>query len=247
VHFGKLQRLFKKDRQIESAMRTLLHDLRAPLGVIQGFIKVARSAHWFSKLEKQDQQIFEILLRNANFMIDLTNDLADTSYSHVQEQISVNLEKVHLDKFCHHIVEHSRAMAAKKNIAFNAVSQNELPKEWIFDPIRIRQVFDNLVTNAIKFSEPGSQISFSMNLSSGRLFFSIKDTGQGIPQGELPKLFKDFGKTSVRPTSGEPSTGLGLAIVKRIVEAHGGEIGVVSIVNMGSTFTFSLPSRTVIG
>lgn len=72
-------------------------------------------------------------------------------------------------------------------------------------------------------------------------FFYIIDQGQGIPQSEIPKLFKEFGKTSVRPTSGENSTGLGLAIAKKIVEQHGGEINVVSEVGRGSTFSFWLP------
>ena len=67
------------------------------------------------------------------------------------------------------------------------------------------------------------------------------DQGQGIPAEETPKVFEEFGKTSVRPTGGEKSTGLGLAIVKRLVEAHGGKIWLESEVGKGSTFTFTLP------
>jgi hypothetical protein len=70
---------------------------------------------------------------------------------------------------------------------------------------------------------------------------AVQDQGQGIPESELPKMFTEFGKTSVRPTGGEKSIGLGLAIVKRMVEAHGGRIWVESQVGVGSTFTFTLP------
>ncbi len=69
----------------------------------------------------------------------------------------------------------------------------------------------------------------------------MRDQGQGIPESELPKMFVEFGRTSVRPTGGEKSIGLGLAIVKRMVEAHGGRIWVESKVGIGSTFAFTLP------
>ncbi len=105
------------------------------------------------------------------------------------------------------------------------------------------QALENLVTNGIKFSHPLKEIVIGVNFESKRLNFSVSDQGQGIPKSELSNLFMEFGKTSVRPTGGEPSTGLGLAIVKRIVEAHGGEVSVTSTVGKGSTFSFWLPGN----
>lgn len=100
-----------------------------------------------------------------------------------------------------------------------------------------------IFTNAIKFSKRGSSISFSVLSDLSRLTFTVSDQGQGIPIHELEKLFKEFGKTSTKPTERESSTGLGLAIAKKIVEQHGGEISAMSKPNEGSTFSFWLPLR----
>ena len=92
-----------------------------------------------------------------------------------------------------------------------------------------------------KYSNPGREVLLRINCLTDRIEFEVTDQGQGIPEEELPKLFKEFGKTSVRPTNGEPSTGLGLAIARKIVEKHGGAISVTSTVGWGSTFSFWLP------
>ncbi len=99
----------------------------------------------------------------------------------------------------------------------------------------------NLISNAIKFSHPETEITLSSAAGAGEIVISVADQGQGIPENELPLLFSDFGKTSAKPTAGERSTGLGLAIVKRIVEAHGGRVWAASRLAAGSTFSFSLP------
>jgi signal transduction histidine kinase len=103
-------------------------------------------------------------------------------------------------------------------------------------------VLENLFSNAVKYSRRGSEARFSFRREPDRLVFSVTDTGLGIPAEEIPKLFQEFGKTSVRPTEGEQSTGLGLAIAKRIVEQHKGQIMVESKPGPGSTFTFWIPS-----
>ncbi len=109
------------------------------------------------------------------------------------------------------------------------------------DPERISQVVNNLISNAIKFSNPDTTITLGAKSVGGSVEVYVADQGLGIPQDEVDKVFAEFGKTSVRPTAGEPSTGLGLAIVKRMVETHGGRIWVESQEGRGSVFTFSLP------
>ena len=111
------------------------------------------------------------------------------------------------------------------------------------DPNRIDQVINNLVTNAIKFSKPGSRIVLRAICLKEAVAISVTDQGQGIPHEEISKMFQYFSMTNVRPTAGEKSTGLGLAIAKRMVEAHGGKIGVESQPGQGSTFTFTLPLK----
>jgi signal transduction histidine kinase len=103
---------------------------------------------------------------------------------------------------------------------------------------------NNLINNAIKFSYPNTTITLRARVQDQDVAISVQDQGQGIPAQEVDTLFTEFGKTSVRTTAGEKSTGLGLAIVKRIVELHGGRIGVESMVGVGSIFTFTLPKAT---
>jgi signal transduction histidine kinase len=109
------------------------------------------------------------------------------------------------------------------------------------DTDRIGQVFDNLVGNAIKFSQPGSEIKLGAALEGDMVKFSVRDHGVGIPADALTKVFEKFYQVA-RPTSRRyKGSGLGLAIVKQIVEAHQGRVHVESIPNQGSTFFFWLP------
>ncbi|MDD3313444.1 ATP-binding protein, partial [Pseudodesulfovibrio sp.] len=107
---------------------------------------------------------------------------------------------------------------------------------------RVGQVLHNLLSNAIKFSPVGTAVRVTQEAADGRAVVSVVDQGQGIPPGEADLLFQSFRRTSVRPTAGEGSTGLGLAIVRKIVEAHGGTIGVESEFGHGAIFRFSLPT-----
>jgi signal transduction histidine kinase len=109
------------------------------------------------------------------------------------------------------------------------------------DPAKISQVISNFIDNAIKYSEPGTAIEVIAEPRGGQIWVGVKDQGIGVRPDEIHYLFKSFGKTSSRPTSGEKSTGLGLAICKKIIEAHKGEIGVESPPGQGATFWFNLP------
>ncbi|MCP4871827.1 MAG: sensor histidine kinase [Proteobacteria bacterium] len=108
--------------------------------------------------------------------------------------------------------------------------------------MRLTQVVDNLVSNAVKFSEPDTTVQLRLRRSSEGWLLAVADQGVGIPTDELAHLFGAFERASVRPTAGERSIGLGLAITKRVVEAHGGRISVTSVVGQGSVFTVELPA-----
>jgi signal transduction histidine kinase len=109
------------------------------------------------------------------------------------------------------------------------------------DPRKIEQVMENLLSNAIKFSPPGTTVTMTLIPMGAQVRIEVRDQGPGIPEAEQGKLFQPFQRTSVKPTGGEESSGLGLAIARRIVEAHGGRIGVESVVGSGSTFFVNLP------
>jgi len=111
------------------------------------------------------------------------------------------------------------------------------------DAEKIKQVVDNLLSNAAKFSPPGSLIQVSSQTGDGRIAIWVRDQGPGIPDADRGKLFKDFGQTSVKPTGGEKSTGLGLAICKKLIEAHHGTICADNEPDGGCTFKISLPLK----
>ena len=110
-----------------------------------------------------------------------------------------------------------------------------------FDRERMHQALDNLISNAFKYSNPGSSVSIGALKDGPDLKIWVEDNGIGINEQELPYIFDEFSKTSSIPTAGETSHGLGLAIAKRVVELHGGSIAVKSSPGEGSIFTVSLP------
>ena len=105
----------------------------------------------------------------------------------------------------------------------------------------IVQVADNIISNAVKYSPKGSIITVMFLSDETTAGFAVRDSGPGIPESERHLLFKDFGRLSAKPTGGEKSTGLGLAICRKIVEAHGGTIGVQNLPERGAEFVVSLP------
>ena len=130
-------------------------------------------------------------------------------------------------------------MPEKKEIAILS-SFDDVP-DVLFDANRVSQVFDNLMSNAIKFSPHGSKIYVKMYKKDQMIAVDVKDEGPGIPEEERSLLFGEFQQLSSQPTGGEKSTGLGLAIVKKTIEAHQGTITVKSETGKGSTFTFAVP------
>ena len=116
--------------------------------------------------------------------------------------------------------------------------------EIVFDKIKIEQILNNLISNAIKYSYPESEVSITLAASGRNAIMSFKDQGQGIAEADIPKLFQPFAKRSGGGTAGERSTGLGLSIVKKIIEAHNGRITAESKLGKGSTFVVYLPIET---
>ena len=127
----------------------------------------------------------------------------------------------------------------EKNISFSFTIDE--PEQLVYaDHDKIQQVFYNLIDNAIKFSHPNSTIYIDTVLRYQKVFVSVKDTGIGIPEESLKKIWDRFYKSDLSRGKDKKGTGLGLAISKEIIQAHGENIDVVSTENVGTTFTFTL-------
>ncbi len=214
------------------------HDLRNPITVIQNSSSIILKYLGENLTDKQ----IEFLKRindSSKFMINLLNDLLDMSKI---ESGRLGLEITQNDymDFLNDNIELNKYFANEKGISINSRLRNGIPL-IDFDKNKIEQLLNNLISNAIKYSYPNTEINIEVEKEGDFVLTKVIDQGQGIPEDELPNIFKAFQRASTRPTAGEKSTGLGLAIAKKIVEGHKGKIWVESEVGKGSTFYFKLP------
>jgi signal transduction histidine kinase len=171
--------------------------------------------------------------------LQLANDLLDISVI-ASGKLVLQKESVAYSDFVRETADYHIVRGAKKNIRISL----EIPDtalQVFCDPNKIRQVLNNLLDNAIKYSNPDNSIEVRAKRDGNFIRTEVVDAGVGIPGEDIEKLFKEFSVTSVKSTGNEKSSGLGLAICKKIVETHGGQIGVCSKLGEGSTFYFTLP------
>jgi K+-sensing histidine kinase KdpD len=237
----RVSKSHRVDRPYALSLSKAVHDFRSPLSVIQTCLDIMSKSQ--SSLSSDEKKIQKLLARSTKTLIALVENLSEINNLEL-EAGQLHKTTVDLSAFVEDECDQFAVICEKKNIKFHC--ELEVDGHFaLFDRERITQALDNLITNAVKFSERGSEITFGAKVNENRLMFSLKDTGPGIPESELPILFQDFGKTSVRPTEGELSTGLGLSIVKRIVDLHQGQVFVESKVGQGSLFSFWIPILNV--
>lgn len=216
------------------------HDLRNPISSIIMFSELVLESDDY-EISDELRQILGVIKNSSEFMLKLLEELLDVVKIE-SGKLQLNFEKTHLEDFLRKNIEINLLLAAKKDIGLRLNIPQPLPIVW-FDPVKIEQVLNNLISNAIKYSHNNTTVTVSAFGSGQHVVISVQDQGQGIPKEEIDKLFVPFAKISVRGTAGEKSTGLGLSIVKRIVTGHLGRIWVESEVGKGSTFYFSLPTK----
>ena len=223
----------------------IVHDLRNPLNIIKGFSDLLLD-DCLGPVTEEQSHVFVQMSKACEAMVELVNDLLDIS---AIEAGKLDLECGEFD-VAHFLGDfHSghAILGQAKRISLHLDLDGNLGHAW-FDPTRIAQVLGNLVSNAFKFSHPGTKVIVKGRRDEKRnIEIRVVDEGQGIPEAEQASLFSDFTRCSVKPTAGEKSTGLGLAISKRIVDAHGGRIWMESNPGGGSTFAFQFPADATDG
>jgi PAS domain S-box-containing protein len=215
------------------------HDLRNPLAVLLNYTEFLLSGAT-GELTADQSRFIATMKRSSDFMLRLINDLLDVSKIE-SGRVQLELQPVNLAELVAQNLTLNRLLAKRKGVELRFESSGNLP-QLPLDPAKIEQVMNNLITNAVKFSNPGTQVKVGLTRENGHVRISVSDQGPGIPADELDKLFTPFARTSVKSTGGEKDTGLGLVIVKRIVEGHGGTITIDSEVGRGTTFTVTLPA-----
>jgi two-component system, sensor histidine kinase and response regulator len=214
------------------------HDLRNPLTIIYTTADLI-TEELKEKTSAETIEFLEMIKRSSKFMRDLLEELLDVSVID-SGNLSIYLEPVDIMELIRNNVSLNRVIAGRKQITVEFNPIKDLPL-FQLDRKKIEQVLNNLISNAIKYSNPQSRVLIDSKCENGNLVISVHDNGQGIPLAEMDRLFKPFPRLSVKTTSGESSTGLGLVIVRRIVEAHNGKVWAESRLNIGTTFNVSLP------
>jgi signal transduction histidine kinase len=213
------------------------HDLRNPLASIRGFSKYLLEKGKQVKEETRDEFLTTIKTVSGN-MLELIGNLLDVSVIE-SGQLKLKPEMSSMQKLVEEKIHLQQILADKKDISLHA--EFEEVADFSFDANRMGQVVDNLLSNAVKYSPLGKNIYVKLSCKNDKVKLSVRDEGPGISHEERGKLFQHFQKLSARPTGGESSSGLGLAIAQRIVEEHGGSIGVESEPGQGANFHFELP------
>lgn len=234
----RLAQLRLDDKAKNRLLCMAAHDLRNPLVSIRALTNLLRIGT-VGDVTPQQRDLLDTVYDASQTMLDLVNELLEVSVLEAGE-LKLNLAPTSLGELITSSVKLSNATAAGKGTTI-VWQPGPLPRAIAVDPPKIRQVLNNLLDNAIKFSPPGSTITVATELTPHHCSVAIRDQGPGIPENEGTRLFKNFSRTSVRPTGGEPSTGLGLAICHKLMQAHAGTIRALNLLGGGAEFRITFP------
>ena len=216
------------------------HDLRNPLNVIVNCAYVLQKTTFEGSEGERVRKSAETVLRSTDRMTRLIADLLDLAQIQAGK-LAVDKQPQNIEGLIHEGVETLRSLATAKNLRLDGMSSEGLRVQC--DRERVLQILSNLVGNAIKFTPEGGSIFIDARAMGHEAQFSVRDTGHGIAEAELPHIFDRFWQAQSNNRAG---IGLGLSIVKGLVEAHGGKPWVESQLGVGTTFFFTLPIAEVV-
>jgi len=232
----------KLDKIKSDFLNITSHELRTPMSAIKGYIQMIIDK---TLGDINDDQInaLNVVLRNSNRLDNLIQDILDLSRLE-SGTLKFIAESSDIKQLVKDSIETMQSFALSKNMNIEAHIEDNIPKMKI-DQERIKQVFINLLNNAIKFSPDGSTIDIRVKKQKKDVLFEIQDFGRGIPKKKQNKIFDTFYQVEGGMDRKFGGAGLGLSISRGIVLAHGGEIYLDSFEGKGSTFSFTLPKKPV--
>ena len=224
------------DRLKSDFIHTVSHDLRSPLTSILGYTELIERT---GPLNENQTEFLQRLQGSIQHITALVNDLLDLG--RLEAGFDTRREIVHLESVLRYSLDMFDAQIKKKNIQLSTnITQNL--RSIRANPIRIRQMMDNLIGNAIKYTTTDGSIRVGISMQEHQIILKVEDTGPGIPPEEQSHVFEKFYRATNAP-EGVEGSGLGLAIVKSIVDSHQGRVWVESILGKGSTFIVLLPTH----
>jgi signal transduction histidine kinase len=224
------------DRMRDAFVATVSHELRTPLTSISGFLEMLLDEE--HTLGEAGRQYLDVIRRSTDRLHALVEDLLLIAQIEAR-RIELSLAPVDLGDLARATAEAARPAATDKGVQVEVSVDS--PPNVDGDRVRLEQVLDNLVSNAIKFTGEGGRVTVHAERDGGNARVTVTDTGIGIPADEQPQIFSRFFRASTATQRAIPGTGLGLAISRALVEQHGGTISLSSRVGEGTTISFSLP------
>ena len=235
ITMQEISYLKQLDRMKNEFVNTISHDLRSPLTSVLGYTELIQRV---GPLNEQQVQFLDRICSSVESITSLVNDLLDLS--RLEAGFDTRREVVNFENILRFALGTIGSQLQLKKISLETDIGKSLP-EMRGNPIRLRQLLDNLLGNAIKYSPENSTIRVSLHAEDNQIILSIIDQGSGIPHAEQARIFEKFYRASNVPDE-VGGSGLGLAIVKSIVDSHQGRIWVESAFGQGSTFIVVLPA-----
>lgn len=231
---------FEVDRIKSEFVSTVSHELRTPLASILGFTELIMTREL--KPERQKKYLTTIY-SEAGRLTALINDFLDIQRMEAGKQCYEN-EELELLPIIQKVIDFQKINGKKHELILEHIGGSDIV---IGDREKLEQVFINLIHNAIKYSPEGGEIRVAVFEKAGNVYVEIKDEGLGIPAESIGKVFEKFYRVDNSDHRSIGGTGLGLALVKEILGFHGGDVSVESQYGMGSTFTVTLPVKSLTG
>jgi PAS domain S-box-containing protein len=226
------------DRLRSELLANISHELRTPLASIKGFGTMLMD--YDKKLTRQEKREYlETIDKNTDRLVELIEQLLEMSRLGAA-MLSIKKTPTSIIKLCQEAITEARVRSPVHQ--FSLQMPYRLPRLDV-DGRRIRQVLDNIIDNAVKYSDSGTDVTLSVQRSGPELLFTVTDHGMGISPKDLPHVFERLFGSAHRRKSGVDGTGLGLAISKGLVEAHAGKIWIESEEGMGTRCHFTLPFK----
>jgi PAS domain S-box-containing protein len=230
------ERLRELDRMKDEFVALVSHELRTPLTSIRGYLELLLEDA--ERFEQTHTDWLSVIDRNSERLLCLVEDLLLKAQVNAGK-VALTVKEIDVAAIVEHSVETGAPVATARGIAL--VSSAGPVPPVAADPVRLGQVIDNLISNALKFTPAGGRVEVRSIERNGRARIEIADTGTGISTAEQERLFERFYRTAQAQTDAVPGVGLGLSIAKAIVEAHGGTLSCESVEGAGTTFAIELP------
>lgn len=227
------------NRLKDEFIQNVSHEFRTPLSIVSGHIEILKGGE-FGELPKEYVQPVDIITRRVQMLSKLVDDLTAILEVHSAEERFENIQMAELLENLHHSLI-KQALTEQHRLSFDL---DVKAPPVLGEAAYLRKAIENVVNNAIKFTPSGGKIIVRLRSANGWVLIEVEDTGIGIPQSELGRIFERFYQVDGSATRTYGGTGLGLALVREIVELHQGEVEVQSEEGRGSLFTIKLPALT---